>query len=360
MWLTYFLATSPGISFASFLATLGISSLFAIIIIGPLAEEFFLFFYYQYEAWDIYRTTSAEEKKKRVFYIKNGFLGWSKSAGAGLVVQDPLYFLCMYLGLRFLPGTPPWVVSFLATSIEVFFSAFLIVIFKELLHFGETLYFSIIGVESEKYYEARFCYFDKEKAESVFQGLIKKYVPDQIAPDRMTFHDRYFTEKKWLNGRKMKLRSRERTDGRGGIIKTWQILFSIPEEDRKQRLEQYRYFILTKHKFYHAVLSNEELRSPKNIKEPRIRNLFSKHSEKKEPTVVHFERFVAQHPASLRIAFDQLPEKNLFFIEIKAHKNRKSMLREAIRFVITHGGLQTTHGKLGFAGGRETWPFSDL
>jgi hypothetical protein len=54
-----------------------------------------------------------------------------------------------------------------------------------------------------------------------------------------------------------------------------------------------------------------------------------------------------------------LPEQNLFFIEIKARKNKKAVLREAMGFVISRGGLQTTHGKLGFAKNRGMWSFGD-
>jgi len=347
-----YLATQSG---ASFLLFVGVSAAMALSLVGPIMEKVGFFPMHFYEVWENYKTTPMEERKKFGFYFSEATKGGMKTLIRDLLIHCPLYVALMYYSLLFFTATPAWILCVFNFGLATVVTTSLEVSLKEILHRIEIHRLLKKGFESERYYEARFCFSDEKLAKRVFQSLAQKYVfdipcgKDDIVCNKevkvRAYHDRYFTEKNGWNGRTMQLRSRERDEEKGRKMRTWQFIYTFVNEGWKGDADQYRYFVARKEKIYYMAPDNILLHSPKEIADKKVRRMVLSRIKNETPVDVKFERLIAERLEGLLISFDRILEHNLFIIEIKARPDRKRLLREAMKFAMLKGGSQTTHGK---------------
>jgi len=350
IWFTYYLATESGMSF---LLSVGLSVPAGLALAGPVLEKVGFFPMHFWEAWTDYRTTPLEDRKSRGSYLSGALKGGSVSMIEDILIHDPFYFGLMYFGLRTFAGTPPWILCLLSFGGAVLVVGFLEVGTKEVLHRNAKRKLKMCGFQLEKYYEARFCYSDETIAEKVFRSLAQKYVfsPPYVGTETskneaklINYHDRYFAERSWWNSRTMLLRSRDRDDTEKGKMRSWQVVYTLINETWKQGADQYRYFVSLKEKMYYLAPEGL-LHHPDQIADKKVRETVAAKVLNESPVDVRFERLVAQRFESLLVSFDRVHEHSLYIIEIKARPDRKQTLKEAMRYAMLQGGLQTTHGK---------------
>jgi hypothetical protein len=355
--LTLFLNSHYGTAIIAFL---GIGTALLLSVIGPVAEKIGFFFRHFYEAWDEYRTTPQEEKRPLCAYFAKAVKGGSKSLFEDILIHDPLYIAFMYAGLKIFSGIPPWILCVFSFVVAVFAVACLEVGFKEALHWLNKQNLKRKGFEIEPYFESRFYYKSEEKAMSVFKTLVEKYGLGITEKDgsvrenetaKINYYDRYFTESPGLNGRKLQIRARERDINQKEKINSWQLIYLLVSEVWNREVDQYRYFVVKKEKIYFLCEDNEMPWRPADIKNSKIRKTIQRKMSSGKFADIRFVREVAQHPDSLLISFDCVKGK-IFIVEIKAYPKRKKLLKEAMRYAMMQGGIQTTHGKYNLMSGR--------
>jgi hypothetical protein len=157
-----------------------------------------------------------------------------------------------------------------------------------------------------------------------------------------------------LNGRKPKIRLRERVRG-DEAIRTCQLVYTRSRENAEKkgilsrpRPEQFRYFVARKDKFYRMLEAPMPLEI-EAIPFAPTRIMLSKYLDKTEPLppeIVFHRTYV--HDPELLVSVDRVRTERAFYVlELKVYKD-VDLLRQAMRYVMMeYSPLQTTHSKVG-------------
>ncbi|MBU2637669.1 MAG: hypothetical protein KJ955_01730 [Nanoarchaeota archaeon] len=315
---------------------------FILSLTGPVVEKFGFFPGHFKEALGIYKTTPSSDRKPISFYFKKALKGGSKSLLEDVLVHDPFYIAFMFIGLKLYSNTPVWLLAFASFLIAVLIVAFGEVMVTELgyWNFKRRLKKKRFGVE--KYYESRFLISSKQDPVNALKMVADAF---NFAEERgWTYTDTYFENKlPEYSGRIPKLRLRQRGSGEDKV-QTAQITYTRAYELSNKKLEQYRYFPISKEKIY-FMLQQDMPKSIEEIKESKVRGLLKKAVKSAEPRIVKFERILARSP-DLLVSVDKVHGADPFFLlELKTHRHVK-LLKEAMRFVMQElPVIHTTQGK---------------
>lgn len=354
--LTLFLGSKWGQSFGEYLLVLGIGVNLIFAIVGPIVEKVGFFPIHIKNAWDEYNAILARKRKKFRIYLKKHLREGLKSMIEDIIIHDSVYITLMYVGLNRLPQTPPWMISIFSFVVAVFIVAGVEVGIVEFLYWNYKRSLKKLGFRLESYFESRFNYDSQEKAEEVFRALIEEYelgtlkngVVQKGETRVIEYRDRYLDNKLMgHNNRKWRLRFRMRGHEDGhNALKSVQIISTLVSEMAKKELKQWRFFSIRKEKMYYP-LSNGMVWSAEDVDpgDSGVRKALQKAQDGSEFSEINFQRKVAQNPKTLLVSLDRM-KSGAVVLEIKAYPEQKGLLKEAMRFVMSRGGLQTTHDKL--------------
>lgn len=243
----------------------------------------------------------------------------------------------MFLVLNVYPGTPAWLASFSSFIIAVIAVSFLEVAYTEIQYKRFKQKIRKKGFGSEKYYEARFL-LNHKKPEQVLKKIAKEY--NLTVKGTLQYKDIYYENKlPEFTGRTPKLRIRYRTNTKGGMFQTAQIVYTRATELSTEKLEQHRYYPIRKEKYYHIFDGKKTI---EGIQNKEVKKFLEKNSNKKTQEIT-FVRLVANSD-DLFVGADYIT-KDSFMIELKVFEDKKTLMK-AMRYVMTQFPVeQTTSGK---------------
>jgi len=315
---------------------------FILSLTGPVVEKFGFFPGHFREALGVYRTTPKAERKPVCFYFRKAVKGGTKSLLEDVLVHDPFYVALMLIGLKLYSNTPVWLMAFASFLIAVLIVAFGEVMVTELSYWDFKRRLKKKGFGFEKYYESRFLISAKENPARALKMVAEAF---DLAEERgWSYTDAYFENKlAEYSGRVPRIRLRERVSG-DDRIRTAQVVYTKAYEMGREKIDQYRYFPISKEKIY-FMLEQEMPESVDEIKNNAARVFLKKTIETAEPRAVKFERILARSP-DLLVSVDKVHGKAPFFLlELKTHRHVK-LLKQAMRFVMQElPVIHTTQGK---------------
>jgi hypothetical protein len=155
-----------------------------------------------------------------------------------------------------------------------------------------------------------------------------------------TYEDTYLeTTLPFYNTRKPALRIRKRTEeGEKEGQEKLQIIYTRTEELKKDRPEQYNYFLVEKDKFQQPLTDG-------------VQELLQKISIKGEPHTVTFTRDYAHSPGQMLISTDTVKNAGRTYtvIEVKSFRKEteavQSMIQAMRHIMSRYQVVQTTHSK---------------
>lgn len=316
--------------------------------VGPVIEKIGFFPAHIKEAIELYRSTPKNHRRSLWSYLKKAMKNGSVSLFEDLLIHDPLYVL-LFLGLSLYPGIPVWLIaaaSFIAAIVTV---AWLEVAWHEVRYRLFQWKLKRAGFGKDSYFEARFfLHSDGEKTKELIEKLREGLKLSD--PKELEYCDTYFTNTlPKFSGRVPILRLRERTLGNCDAQtaskknQTVQIVYARAQEEQEKKVDQFRFFLISKEKFYYRL--NEPM--PKTIEEIRnskVKNLLKAKEEHKQ--VIFRRTLMHDETKKLLLTIDEpTKETHHCVIEIKA-RNNPNLLISAMRFVMTEfPATQTTMPK---------------
>lgn len=332
------------------------SSILLLSIAGPLVEKIGFFPAHFYEAYAIYKTTPRERRKKLRSYFGRACRNGSLSLLEDVCIHDPVYILLFCWALAY-PGVPPWLLAAFSFVVATGFVAFIEVTIVEIGYLLLQRRLRNAGFEQESYYESRFLIrVDKEAVERLVVKLSEQFNLRFI--ENKSYEDRYFGHKlPEYSGRKPVLRLRRRTLGpsdkkwldshpemaRRQFLQTAQIVYTRANEARWGRLDQFRFFLIAKEKFY--LLQNQTM--PGAIKEVVGCNLEQIARAGEALKEVRFQRTVLKNwDVDLIVAIDQSRGKDVCVVEVKTFKDTNLLCRVMRVIMLESSAIQMTMRKL--------------
>ena len=307
---------------------------------GPIAEKLGFFPAHFHDAYKVYKTTPERIRKPLAHYNKKAVRGGMKSLLEDILIHDPFYILFMYVGITMYPETPAWIMAAVSFIVAVVIVAVLEVAYTETCYLLFRRKMKRIGFSVEDYYEARFVV----SAEIDPAAALNK-IADVLKLSKLEsreYNDTYIDAAlPDYAGRHGTVRLRERTEG-AGTMKTVQIVYTRASEQSKNKLDQYRYFLIKKQKLYHTL--DQPAEKIADIDDFEVRNYLA--SVTSENTFkVNFTR-VSVRDDDLLVTVDAVKtDEPVFILEIKTYKNLR-MLISAMRYVMEELPLVlTTAGK---------------
>lgn len=309
---------------------------------GPITEKAGFFPAHFREAWKEYRDTPVDQRDPLSSYFKSAVKSGSKSLAEDILVHDPLYVGLMYLGLNTLPQVPAWGLSIASFVAAVFAVAGAEVAVHELAYNKYLRDLKKAGFGSEQYIEARFHYPSELMAEEVFEMLVKRY--ELSEPASAQYKDRYFeNELPVYGGRKPRIRLRERDEGNGGgMMRSAQIIYTKASEMHKKSVQQERFFPIKKNKLY-FLFEDDMAWHFDDIRDDRARRIMKRAQTGTDYQDVAFYRRAANDPSSIMVTLDYVQDATTV-VELKVFHD-KDLLKDAMRFTMRRGGLETTYSK---------------
>ncbi|MFA5985982.1 MAG: hypothetical protein WC819_01375 [Parcubacteria group bacterium] len=352
-WLGLYFTNTAGTDVVARFAGVYVTLNFLLSLIGPVVEKVGFFPLHFWEAFKIYRSTIQENRRSLCCYFGKALRKGSKSLMQDVLIHDPVYFAIMYVGLLCLPETPAWLLSFFSFVVAVFIVAGGEVSFVELLYLRLKRGLKRLGFSQISYLESRFYYDSHETARMIFDMLVARYDLATMGIDGSVFsqdpsvsqyYDRYIGNKLPVyNARRPRVRFRQRESRKDKkSLMSIQIVFTLTKEMDRREVAQYRYFPIRKDKFY-CRFSGNMCENIVDILDPSIRRFLKRFFLPKDVTNVQFVRMVANNPQTLLVSLDQVGEVSI--VELKTYLGQKTILKEAMRLAMHHGGQQTTHDK---------------
>ena len=246
---------------------------FILSLTGPVVEKFGFFPGHFREALGVYRTTPKAERKPVCFYFRKAVKGGTKSLLEDVLVHDPFYVALMLIGLKLYSNTPVWLMAFASFLIAVLIVAFGEVMVTELSYWDFKRRLKKKGFGFEKYYESRFLISAKENPARALKMVAEAF---DLAEERgWSYTDAYFENKlAEYSGRVPRIRLRERVSG-DDRIRTAQVVYTKAYEMGREKIDQYRYFPISKEKIY-FMLEQEMPESVDEIKNNAARVFLKK------------------------------------------------------------------------------------
>jgi hypothetical protein len=308
---------------------------------GPIVEKIGFFPAHFWEAWKIYRTTPPANRKKLRSYIRHALAGGSVSLVEDILVHDPCYTILMLLGLRTYPQAPVWILAAISFAIAVIIVSFLETSITELRFSALKRCLLRNGFGSEAYFEARFLISREGRdPEREIADLAIRF--GLSVPRRLEYHDLYLGHRlPMYSGRKPKMRLRDRTTGDGGKMRSLQVVYTKASEVVPQRFDQCRFFPVRKNKMYFPLSDGEGV--------PELKPVFLRRkigrAVAKPVKELRFTRLVANNK-QLLLSVDIVGDDRPFYVlELKTHKDIKTMLAAMRTIMCTMPVVQTTQGK---------------
>lgn len=324
---------------------------------GPIVEKIGFFPTHFYEAWNVYRTTPAQARKKLGWYFRRACRAGFWDLLEDIVIHDPVYVILFAWGLAY-PGVPPWLLAFFSFVLAVFVVAALEVAISEMRFLLFQYRLKRAGFEREVYYESR---FQVRLGTGEVERLIKKLKDEFGLQDieEKTYNDRYFENNlAHYSGRRPVVRLRRRKLGPSdqkwltdhgdvldgsGFLQTLQVVYSRPNEARGRLLDQFRFFLILKIKFYKVLLQPmpSELEGVVGVS---ARALLKAKDKIKD---VRFKRKVLKDRENdLLVAIDNSHRNNLCLVELKTFRD-VNLLCRIMRFIMMESpAVQMTVQKL--------------
>jgi hypothetical protein len=336
---------------------------------GPIFEKLGFFVGHFNDAYEIYSTTPIGDREDLSFYLKKALKGGGTSLFWDIILHDPIYVLFMIGGMSLHPETPAWLLVPVAFGISVLLVATIRVSLREAGYWWFKQRIFRKGFELEEYFEAKFFLSADEDPEKIITQLKDQFLPAGTSITNLMYDDIYYTPLSIseYNARDPRFRIRTRrevpsdtaaSDKEPSWIRTAQIIYTRAVEHPTENDEQFRFFPTRKDKFY-LILPRE---SHNDNLFPGLQE-FDKHWKtiasltkgdlsKTEKKRIKFIRRVAKHARKILISVDSVEHgehKDVKFhvVEIKAYLDRITLLKEAMRFIMTRFNvLQTTQSKI--------------
>lgn len=316
--------------------------------VGPVIEKIGFFPAHIKEAVELYRSTPKNHRRSLWSYLKKAMKNGSVSLFEDLLIHDPLYIL-LFVALSIYPGIPVWLiaaVSFIAAIIAV---SWLEVTWHEIRYRLFQWKLKRAGFGKDSYFEARFfLHSDGEETKELVEKLREGLKLSE--PKELEYRDTYFTNHfPKFSGRVPILRLRERTLGNCDAQtvskknQTVQIVYARAQEEQEKKVDQFRFFLISKEKFYYRLSAT----MPQTIGEIRNSKIETLLKAGKEHKRVVFRRTLMRDESKKLLVTVDAPtnENHHCVIEIKARDN-PNLLISAMRFVMTEfPATQTTMPK---------------
>lgn len=316
--------------------------------VGPVIEKIGFFPAHIVEAFKLHRSIPKERRRSLGHYLWKAIKSGSVSLVEDLLVHDPLYIL-LFLGLSLYPGIPIWLIticSFLAAVVVV---AWLEVAWNESRYWFFRRKAQKVGFDKDKYFETRF--FLDVPIEGVPTIIEKMRAGLKLSiDDTLEYRDTYFlNDLPKFSGRSPVLRLRERALGASdrrwqvlkhkphlqaaGKMQTIQMVYARAYEEQEKRLDQFRFFLIRKEKFY-FLLDYLMPAGLESIQESRVRGLLK--SAGKPYKQVAFRRVVMRDDSKDLLVTVDAPSntEHHCVIELKV-RTKTYLLVQAMRFVMT-------------------------
>lgn len=310
------------------------SNVLVLALAGPVIEKIGFFPAHFWEALGVYRTTPAHVRKRLSAYLKHALAGGFLSLVEDVLVHDPCYTLLMIAGLRAYPGAPVWLLAAGSFAAAVVIVSLLETSVTELRYLALKRRLTVSGFGQERYFEARFMISKAGPGpQEVISNLAKEFGMDP--PRRLEYHDLYLAHRLGsYSGRKPKVRLRDRTADGGGTLRSFQVVYTRASEMVPRKFDQYRFFPIRKEKLYYPL----EAGAPVPVFHPQV-------CGSEVIREVRFTRLVANNKPLL-VSVDILQDDRPFYVlEMKTHRDVRTMVA-AMRLVMgTLPVVQTTHGK---------------
>lgn len=316
--------------------------------VGPVIEKVGFFPAHIKEAIELYRSTPKNHRRSLWSYLKKAIKNGSVSLFEDLLIHDPLYIL-LFLALSLYPGIPVWLiaaVSFIAAIVAV---SWLEVTWHEIRYWLFQWKLKRAGFGKDSYFEARFfLHSDGEETKELIGKLREGLKLSD--PKELEYCDTYFANTlPKFSGRSPILRLRERALGTCDVqtpsqkSQTVQIVYARTQEEQEKKVDQFRFFLIAKEKFYYRLRDP----MPKTIAEignPKVEALLKADKEYKQ--VVFRRTLMHDETKKLLVTIDEpTKETHHCVIEIKV-RNNPNLLIGAMRFVMTEfPATQTTMPK---------------
>jgi hypothetical protein len=335
---------------------------------GPIFEKLGFFVGHFNDAYEIYSTTPVGDREDLSFYLKKALKGGGTSLFWDIILHDPVYVVLMIGGMSLHPETPAWLLVPVAFGVAVLLVATIRVGLSEVGYWWFKQRIFRKGFELEEYFEAKFFLSAEEDPEKIITQLKDQFLPAGTSITKLTYDDIYYTPLNIseYNARDPRFRIRTRREAPSDIalsdkeptwIRTAQTIYTRAVEHPTENDEQFRFFPTRKDKFYLILprdLHNNNLFPGLQESDKRWSTLASitKDRGKTEKKQIKFIRRVAKHPRKILISVDSVEhgehEKVKFHVvEIKAYLDRITLLKEAMRFIMTRFNvLQTTRSKV--------------
>lgn len=327
---------------------------------GPVFEKLGFFLGHFKDAYEVYSTTPVSDRRDLGFYLKRVFKGGATSLFWDILVHDPLYVGLMLFGMYVHPESPAWLLVPIAFGIAVLVVAFIRVGIAEIGYRLLARSMRRKGFNLESYYEARFFVSADEDPARIIDQLKTHFLPAETAVRKMHYDDSYYFEVDLpeYNARSPQLRIRTRFEctnescldkKENSWMRTAQLIYKRAVEHHGEGDEQFRFFPTRKDKFYKFINKHEFDDTPfpgMPSNSDGLGSFLEKDWTRKD---VHFIRRVAKHSEKIYISVDSVEKDNVKFhvVEIKAYLDRISLLKEAMRFIMTRFNvLQTTQSKI--------------
>ncbi len=332
------------------------TSIFLLSIAGPIVEKIGFFPAHFYEAFTVYKTTPRERRKKLRIYFGKACKNGAVSLTEDILIHDPLYVLLFALVLAY-PGVPPWLLAGFSFVVAMVAVTFLEVAFVEAGYRFFQRRLRRCGFELESYYESRFLVkADNEEMGRLVQKLSAEFHLSFI--EDKSYQDLYFEHKLiGYSGRRPVLRLRERTLGPSDVrwinshperdaeqfLRTAQIVYSRANEANRNHLDQYRFFVIRKEKFY-LLLNAPMPDAIEGVSGCDLRKVARSGTAIKE---VRFRRTVLKNgEVDLVVAIDRSRKNNFCLVELKTFKDITLLLRVMRLIMLESSAVQMTAQKL--------------
>lgn len=323
--------------------------------IGPVIEKIGFFPAHIYGAVSLYRALPSGQRKGLSTYFWRAVKGGSVSLVEDILLHDPIYVL-LFLGLSIYPGIPVWLVVSFSFLVAVVAVSCIEVGVTEIRYalFRRRMLKAGFGVDS--YFEARFYIESGNYAlpliERLQAGLGMKFGEDR------EYYDTYFeNDLPNFAGRSPVVRLRHRTLGQcdrkrvedlariisADQMQTVQVVYIRSSEAQERALDQFRFFLNRKEKFYYLI--NDDMPDlVSEIKNEAVRQILRAGRPQKK---VSFRRSVLLDETKLLLATvdTSLENGEGCIVEFKVRTNTELLLR-AMRFLMMEFPVtQTTRTK---------------